>query len=128
MDGQFCRYCVRRVAFEGVLHLFKDLPTVGGWHLGKCIGGCGWAVHCAAGAVCTRAALLGLVSHILTRLSSDRQGDKPAAMLSAHHLTKRFGGLAAVQRRVIAVMAWLHSRGYRPQWRRQINPDPSAVG
>lgn len=66
--GNFAGTALGAFAFEGVLHLFKDLPTVGGWHLGK-----HWQLWMGLFIVLlvlfAPRGLLGLVSHILTRLS-----------------------------------------------------------
>jgi hypothetical protein len=90
--GNFAGAIVGAFAFEYVLHVFKDLPTVGAFRLGK-----HWqlwmGLFIVLLVVFAPRGILGLAGKLLQRKGAAMTNE---VLLSARQLTKRFGGLAAV--------------------------------
>ena len=109
-------------AFEYLLHEFKDLPAIGGFNTGK-----HWqlwmGLFIVAVVVYAPRGLLGLLERVLRA----RSRTVTEALLSARQLTRRFGGLAAVND--VTLDLWrAHPRRDRPQRRGQVHADQPALG
>ena len=123
--GNFAGAIVGAFAFEYLLHVFKDLPTIGGFNLGK-----HWQLWMGLFIVLVVAfaprGLLGLVERVSARARRSADELKLAALrAAAHQALRRPGGR---QRRVAGSLARPHPCRDRPQRRRQVHPDQPALG
>ena len=122
--GNFAGAIVGAFAFDTCCTGFKDLPTVGGSTRQALAAWMGMFIVLV---VALRAARPARAAGSDAARRKDGRRMSEADALPRRELTKRFGGLAAVNDVSLDLVARPHPRGDRPQRRRQIDADQPAL-